>query len=351
MPLQFSGITKEHMAVRNEAGIFDVSHMGDLLVSGPGSDRFLDYLCTRNISNAKLFSARYTHMLDEQGRIIDDMLVTPLQDDIYLVVPNAATTGTIMEWMKKHKADFPDVVITNLSHELSCIALQGPLSEEILQEFVETDLSKIKKWKAAYTPVLWKKVVQETAKQSLGMDMWQDEKPLVLVSRTGYTGEDGFELIMPNFMAPSGWKVLAEDSRVAMVGLGARDTLRLEKGYLLSGTDFNRDRTTLETGYKWVVDFKKDFIGKERLIKQKEEGYELLTGLQVEGKGIPRHGYEVVKVCETVAEITSGGMSPVLKRGIAMAYLNKDQRKPGERFKIIKGKRSMNGQVVKLPFV
>jgi len=355
MPLQFSNIVNEHMAVRKDVGVFDVSHMGDLLISGSGALKLLERLCTRNISKTKIGSARYTHMLNNEGHIIDDMLITPLGNERFFVVPNAARKDVILNWIKENKRPDEQVEIMDMSDSLCCIAVQGPRSAEIAQDLLDTDVSSMKRWKTRMSSPVWCSSEKEptVAKWSTAPDFDDVGNPhmaWIMVSRTGYTGEDGFEIIMQNHLGPGAWSTLLKRGATP-VGLGARDTLRLEKGYLLSGTDFDNDRSTIETGYEWVVDFSKEFIGKDIMLKQKEEGYSLLCGIKVESKGIPRHGFEVWADEKMVSTVTSGGMSPVLETGIAMAYMPEKYQKEGTKVQLVQRTRKMNGVLVKMPFV
>lgn len=333
MPIQYTSIIDEHLAVRNNVGIFDVSHMGDITVHGDGAAELLSYLFTNDVKRAEHMELKYTHMLNDDGKIIDDMIATRISDDEFFIVPNAATTEKVYRWFNEHNEH--NVKIEIVSDAYVCYAVQGPKSEKVLQRITGYDLKELKFFYAC----------------------WTDVGPVknVLVSRSGYTGEDGFELIAPSRLAAPLWKAImrsGEDYNIKPVGLGARDTLRLEKGFLLSGQDFNEDRTPLEANHEWVIKWDHEFIGKEALLKQKDEGIkELLVGISMDDKGIPRHGYKIKKNGEVVGEVTSGTMSPILKKGIALGYVKKEYSSPDTEMTVEIHGKDRKCHVVKLPFV
>ncbi len=339
MPLQYDGIIKEHMAVRKKSGIFDVSHMGDLYFSGKDAGAFLSYVTTGNFEEMEIGSAKYTHILNDDGKIKDDMIGYRLSEDEYLCVPNAATTPMIENWFEAHRKGF-DFEMQNFTNELVCIAFQGPKAREMLRGISEEGAS-VKFFKSGWADLGLGKEEAEGFLSNFS------EKSLV--SGTGYTGEDGFEIITMKEQGRKLWKKLL-DIGAQPCGLGARDTLRMEKGFLLSGQDFHEDRTTLETGWDFVIEWNHDFIGKEALLKQREKGdFDRLRGIVLE-KGIPRHGFSVFKAGEKAGTITSGTKSPVLGKGMAMAYL-RPHVKTGDLVEIdIRGK-MYEGTVVKMPFV
>ncbi len=340
MPLQYDGIIKEHMAVRENAGIFDVSHMGDLIIKGKDAGKFLSYVTTGDFEGLKEGNAKYTHILNEKGKIKDDMIAYRLSDDEYLAVPNAGTTPMIEEWFRKHLGGF-EIEMENLTDELVCIAFQGPKSRELMKK-ISDDAAEVKFFKSGWADL---GLGTEDAKGPLSR--FSEES---LVSGTGYTGEDGFEIITLREQGKKLWKKLIEMD-IQPCGLGARDTLRLEKGFLLSGQDFNEDRTTLETGWDFVIDWDHDFIGKDALLKQKENGdYDKFRGIVME-KGIARHGQKVYHMGKEIGTVTSGTKSPVLGKGIALAYLSREHAEKGNKVEVdIRGKMS-EGVVVKPPFV
>lgn len=339
MPMLYAGIVEEHRRVRTRAGVFDVSHMGDLLITGAGAKALLERTLTNDISLAKLGKGIYSHILDHDGNIIDDTIVYNL-GDAFLMVPNASTKDKVLEWMR---ANAEDAEVLDLSSELSCIALQGPCAEEVMQPLV--DLSELKRFHIIQASLPLPDSKLPSPFPSLdGMNC--------LIARTGYTGEDGFEIIVANDAAPLLWEELLKDDRVAPAGLGARDTLRLEKGMLLSGTDFDGSQTSLQTGPPWVVKFNHDFIGRDALESQSRNGdYPVLAGLVMDRKGVPRHGYPVVYASEEVGMITSGTMSPILDKGIALAYLPRHLSAPGTELEVMIRDRPYPVTVTRLPFL
>lgn len=332
LPVQFTSIVEEHNAVRNAAGVFDVSHMGQVRVHGEGAEALVRKVFTNDIGPAEVGRVLYAHMLDEEGRIIDDVLFSRDAADDFFVVPNAATTHRVVEWLERWNE--PGATIENLSDDHFCIALQGPKSDDVLQGLCQADVKAMKRMRSVQTVVA-------------GVEC--------RVQTTGYTGERGFELLGEPGHAPLiflGILDAGKELGVKPCGLGARDTLRLEKGFLLSGQDFNHDRTTLETGYEWVVKWDHDFVGREALQAQKEAGgYDRWVGVKATGRGIPRHGYALYKGDEEVTKLTSGTMSPTLRQGIAMAYLPPDLAAPGTELAFdLRGNR-VACQVTETPFV
>ncbi len=340
MPLQYEGIIKEHMAVREKAGIFDVSHMGDLYIHGKDAGKFLGYVTTGDFGKMKVGEAKYTHILNEEGKIKDDMIAYRLSDEEYLAVPNAGTTPMIEEWFRAHMEGF-DVEMENFTDELVCIAFQGPKAREMMKSVSEEGASvKFFRWGWADLGL--------GEEEANGFLSGFSEKSLV--SGTGYTGEDGFEIITLGGQGKKLWKKLLEMG-AQPCGLGARDTLRLEKGFLLSGQDFHEDRTTLETGWDFVIDWDHDFIGKEALSEQKEgNSYPRLRGIVLE-KGIPRHGHRVYHGDVEIGTVTSGTKSPVLGKGIALAYIEREYAGKGTDVTVDIRGRMAPGKITKPPFV
>jgi aminomethyltransferase len=356
MPIQYTTIIDEHMAVREHSGAFDVSHMGDFLIKGTGAGDLVNTLCTNDVQGAPVGRCVYAHILDDQGRILDDTIVTVLGQDEYLMVPNAATTERMRKWVTGHihGQEFHD-----MSTDLACIAVQGPTAKGVVAQLTTADLSSMKSFWASFvnldrlgtrrsaqtTPLLsWRKTINE------------DTHGIVaFVSRTGYTGEDGFEIVVENADAVSVWDaVIGKGMQFGLkpIGLGARDTLRLEKSLLLSGTDFDGSQTSLQTGPGWVVDWGHDFVGKQALVQQKAVGnYDKLVNIIAKDKGIPRHGYEILKDGAKVGAVTSGTLSPVLKQGIAMGYVPLALAKAGTAVQIKIRDNVINAEIVKPPFV
>lgn len=352
MPLQYGSIIEEHLAVRSHSGAFDVSHMGDVMVRGEGSEAAMTKLMTNDVATAPVGKCVYSHILDEQGRILDDTIVTRLSDDEYLVVPNAATTAKMLSWIRSHSEG---AEVIDLSDALSAIAVQGPTAASVLSEVTSTDIASIRPFNAAFVDLDVAQEPQEAATELLrGRGLKNDDVPAFL-SRTGYTGEDGFEVVCENHSATALWKALlaaGQKHGLRPVGLGARDTLRLEKGLLLSGTDFDGAQTSLQTGPKWVVKTEHDFIGREALERQRSEGgYSKLVGFRMKGRGIPRHGYDIVIDSRKAGVVTSGTHSPILKQGIGLGYVPLDLATTGAEIGIdIRGVETV-AEIVETPFV
>lgn len=306
LPVQFSSIKEEHDAVRHRAGLFDVSHMGEIFVEGKDALAYLQHLLTNDISKIAIGGAQYNAMCYETGGVVDDLLVYRLEDEKYLLCVNAANIEKDFEWMKGQVQG--DVTVTNKSDEYAQIALQGPLSEEVLQTLTDVNLDSLKYFKFI-----------ENAQVS-GYN--------VLLSRTGYTGEDGFEIYgEPGAIVALWTKILeaGKDKGVIPAGLGARDTLRFEACLPLYGQELSKDISPLEAGIGFAVKLQKesDFIGKNALLAQKENGLlRKLIGVEMIDKGIPRHGYKVFKDGVEIGEITTGTQSPLTKRNIGLALID-----------------------------
>jgi len=306
LPVQFSSIKEEHDAVRDRAGLFDVSHMGEIFVEGKDALAYLQHLLTNEISNIAIGGAQYNAMCYETGGVVDDLLVYRLGEEKYLLCVNAANIEKDFEWMKGHVQG--DVMVTNKSDEYAQIALQGPLSEEVLQTLTDVELNSLKYFKFI-----------ENANVA-GYN--------VLLSRTGYTGEDGFEIYgEPQAIIGLWTKILeaGKDKGVVPAGLGARDTLRFEACLPLYGQELSKDISPLEAGIGFAVKLQKesDFIGKNALLAQKENGLpRKVIGVEMIDKGIPRHGYKVYKDGVEIGEITTGTQSPLTKRNIGLALID-----------------------------
>lgn len=350
MPVQYTSITEEHMAVRTAAGMFDVSHMGDLIIRGEGARELLQRLLTNDITGAGVGQAVYAHIPDDRGRILDDTIVTQIRRGEYLLVPNAGTTPKILAWVREH-ATKEEVV--DASDRLACIALQGPRSERILQTLTPYDLSTMRRFTGDFVDLHFTgnplpPTLHDFRPTGFLTDLFSFEvsqRPRGVpkagggfaeqcyVSRTGYTGEDGFEILMENSSAASLWGLLMHVGKgygLIPAGLGARDTLRLEMGYLLSGTDFDGTQTSLQTGPSWVVTWDHEFIGRDALLEQKRLGnYRRLVGFEMVGRGIPRHGYPIMAGGAEIGKVTSGTMSPMLSKGIGLGYVDAGFHKEG----------------------
>ena len=331
MPVNYpSGITAEHNAVRTQAGLFDVSHMGEFVIRGDRMVEFVNYVTTNDVAALADGQVHYSTILHENGTIVDDCLVYKFADRIVMVV-NASNREKDFAHINRHAKRF-DVQLTDISDDIALLALQGPIAEQLLQPFVDIDLSKIQYYWHSWGHVS-------------GMHS--------LISRTGYTGEDGFELYFdPRFAAPL-WNLLIGTGKVTPAGLGARDTLRLEMGMALYGNDIDDTVTPLEANLGWLTKLNKgEFVGREALQQQKAQGLSRrLVGFTVDdGRSIARHGHPVFYEGKPSGEVRSGTMSPSLGKPIGTAYLPLAGAKEGSKFEIdIRGKR-VAATVVKPPF-
>jgi aminomethyltransferase len=356
MPIQYSSIIDEHMTVRERSGAFDVSHMGDFLIRGKGAGDLINTLCTNDIQRQPVGRCVYAHILDDQGRILDDTIVTVLGEDEYFMVPNAATTPKIRKWIEGHLhgQEFYD-----MSADLAAIAVQGPTAKDVVAELTSADLSSLKFFWGGFMRL--DKIAANDSSQAT--KLLAGRTPLngpgngimAFISRTGYTGEDGFEIVCENADAVSVWSAILDKGKtfgLKPIGLGARDTLRLEKGLLLSGTDFDGSQTSLQTGPGWVIDWKHDFIGKQPMLQQKAAGdYDKLVCMLVEERGIPRHGYDILTDGRSVGTVTSGTLSPILKKGIAMGYVPLASANTATKLQIKIRDNLVTAEIVKPPFV
>ncbi len=362
MPLQYTGIVAEHLAVRRDAGLFDVSHMGKVLVSGPSAGEFLNRLSANDLPK-KAWRARYTHLLDDEGRIIDDVIISCLAPDRFFMVCNAGPRERVLAWMKDH---VKDAMIKDLTFDYLCLALQGPKAARVLQLLTPFDLEKVKSFGVAQCELLLGerlgtgRTPTQPPPEIMGRAPFpavptEDLADFCLITRTGYTGEDGFELFPPKEMAVAVWNaVLAagRESGIQPTGLGARDTLRLEKGYLLSGTDFDGRQTPLECASEWLVKWGHEFVGREALRRQKErDDYDRLVGVHLRERGVPRHGCEVLHGARAVGAVTSGTMSPSLKEGIALARVRPSAAAEGTELAVVVRDRPLRAVVKKPPFL
>ncbi|NMD71822.1 glycine cleavage system aminomethyltransferase GcvT [Bacillus sp. DNRA2] len=335
LPVQFSSIKEEHHAVRTKAGLFDVSHMGEIEVTGPESLSFLQKIMTNDVSKLTISGAQYTAMCYENGGTVDDLLIYMLAEEHYLLVVNASNIEKDFQWLNEHLEG--DVQLVNLSQQTAQLALQGPASELVLQKLCPNiNLAEI-------APFRFQKDVEVNGIKAI-------------VSRTGYTGENGFEVYCDANCAVKLWNdllVAGTDEGVIPCGLGARDTLRFEAVLALYGQELSPDISPLEAGIGFAVKVNKeaDFIGKAVLKRQREEGLERkLVGVEMIDRGIPRHGYPVYKDSENIGFITTGTQSPSLKRNIGLALLNVEHTTIDEEVDIeIRGKR-LKAKIVATPF-
>ncbi|HET7232782.1 MAG TPA: glycine cleavage system aminomethyltransferase GcvT [Longimicrobium sp.] len=333
MPVQYpSGITAEHNAVRTACGLFDVSHMGEFMVRGAQALDYVQHITTNDASKLTVGQAQYSTMVNERGMVIDDLLVYRFPDH-YMLVVNGANREKDWAWASRHAAEF-DVRLTDESDDIALLALQGPRAQEILSTLTSADLDGIRYYHFAEGTV---------------------DGVQAVISRTGYTGEDGFELYVAAGDAAGLWRRLlgagAAEGLIAC-GLGSRDSLRLEMGMALYGNDLDEGHTPLEAGLAWVTKLDKgDFIGREALKAQKEAGVkQRLVGFRLKERGFPRPHYPVSIDGQTVGEVTSGTLSPTLGEGIGMAYVPTESAKPGSEIGIVIRDRAIPAEVVKPPF-
>lgn len=334
MPVQYTGLKQEHFAVRTKAGMFDISHMGKFAVEGKDLVKQLQKLVPSDLSRLKPNQAQYTVLLNSQAGIIDDIIFyyQGKQQDLErgILIVNAATTDKDKQWFLQHLAG-SSIELTDFSQEQALIALQGPEAVDHLQYFVKDDLKSL----AAF-----------------GHRQVRIEGEPAFIARTGYTGEDGFEIMVKPEVGKSLWQKFGEMG-VTPCGLGARDTLRLEAAMCLYGQDIDETTTPLEAGLGWLVHWDKseDFIGREVLERQKQEGVQhRLVGIEMQGRHIARHDYPIINQGKIVGKITSGTLAPTVAKAIALGYVPKSLSKIGQELEIeIRGK-TYPGVVVKKPF-
>lgn len=333
LPVEYSGILSEHEAVRNKAGLFDVSHMGEITVMGEDAEKYLQMIVTNDISVLADNQIAYTTMCYPDGGVVDDLLVYKYNNSNYLLVVNASNTDKDYEWFKSNAIG--NVVIENVSLDYAQLALQGPEAQTILQKLVKEDLNDI-----------------EFYHFKDNVDVGGIK---VLVSRTGYTGEDGFELYFASADGPKMWDMLLEtgkDNGLVPAGLGARDTLRFEASLPLYGQEIDKDITPLEAGLGFCVKLAKDnFLGKDVLAAQKAEGLKRkLVGFEMVDRGIPRSHYEVYADGNKIGYVTTGSFSPTLKKNIGLALINAEYAKENTEIEISIRNKNLKASVIKKPF-
>ncbi len=332
MPIEYAGIKKEHEAVRTSAGLFDLSHMGEIWFEGPGHLDFLQSLFSNDLNTIQSGRAQYGTMCNEAGHVLDDMIIYR-DTDRALVVVNASNRGKMVEWMQKHLPE-AGVKMSDKSLETALIAIQGPQSEALLLPHFQPSKG-VALTDIPYYGFTWGKV--------FGHDC--------LVARTGYTGEDGFELYSSWEDGPAIWKSLA-GLGIAPIGLGARDTLRLESGYALYGHELNETITPLDVALGWVVKLNKSFIGRDALEAHKASGTATtLVGIMMDGRAIPREGYSVFQGDRKVGTVTSGTFSPSLKKGVALARVESGVKAVGTALTVEIRDRHEAATISKPPFV
>ncbi|WP_312906759.1 glycine cleavage system aminomethyltransferase GcvT [Tissierella praeacuta] len=336
LPVQYEGLIAEHEAVRNAVGLFDVSHMGEITVKGKDALAFVDYLMTNDISKVVDNQIVYTFMCAPDGGVVDDLLVYRLAHDDYYLVVNASNTAKDYKWILEQKGNF-DVEITNISDTVGEVAIQGPLAQKVLQKLTKTDLNTI----TFFT--LNRKV------DINGVEC--------MVSRTGYTGEDGFEVYTTNEGIVKVWKDILEAGKeegIKPCGLGCRDTLRFEASLPLYGHEISAEINPLEGGFKYFVKLDKasDFIGKEALNKQWKEGLKRkLAGFEMIDRGIPREGYEIQKDGKVIGHVTTGYMSPTLKKNIGNALISPEYTELGTEIDIMIRNKPAKAKIISKKFL
>lgn len=334
MPVQYSGINEEHETVRNGVGVFDVSHMGEFILKGDGALALVQKISSNDASKLYDGKVQYAYIPNETGGVVDDFLVYRIDEKTYFLVVNASNIQKDWDWIAKYNTD--GVAMKNISDETSLFAIQGPKAADALASLTDIDLGSME----YYT---FKKGV------FAGVDN-------VLVSATGYTGAGGFEVYVANEHAQKVWDAIFEAGApygIKPVGLGARDTLRLEMGFCLYGNDIDDTTSPLEAGLGWVTKFTKDFVNAEGLKKQKETGLQnKLVGFEMIDRGIPRNGYPIVDANgRAIGRVTSGTQSPSLKRSIGLGYVQIDHAREGSEIYVDIRNNRIKAQVVKPPFV
>lgn len=333
MPIQYEGLVAEHEAVRNNVGIFDVSHMGEVSVIGKDAEKFVNNLVTNDVSKLNPNQIAYAMMCNENGGVVDDLLNYKYTEDHYYLVINASNVDKDFAWMQEQAKGY-DVVLENLSDNISEIAIQGPNAQALLQRLTDTNLDEIEFF------------YFKDGVKVCGYD--------TIVSRTGYTGEDGFEVYMSHEAAPVIWEAMLEkgqDLGVKPAGLGCRDTLRFEAGLPLYGNEFDDNISPLEAGLGMFVKLDSSFIGRDALAKQKEEGLKRKTvGLEMIDRGVPRHGYEVASGGNVIGHIATGYTSPTLGKTIANALIDTAFSEMGTELDVVIRGKAAKAKVVSKRF-
>lgn len=333
MPVQYAGVKEEHLAVRSSAGIFDVSHMGEFYVKGEKAIELLQKITTNDVSKLTPGKIQYTCFPNGKGGIVDDFLIYCLNENEFLLVVNASNIDKDWEWINKHNT--MGAVLENASDDISLFAIQGPKTVEALQELTNVNLAEMKYYTFQY-----------------GTFAGVED---VLISATGYTGSGGFEIYMKNKDANKIWDAImkaGEKVDLKPIGLAARDTLRLEMGFCLYGNDIDESTSPIEAGMGWITKFNKDFIDKDLLLSQKENGTSrVLIGFELHDRGIPRKGYPILnKDGNQIGEVTSGTQSPSLDKAIGLGYVETKYRAPGTEIFIGVRNKSLKAEIVKTPF-
>ena len=335
MPIQFAGVLSEHTCVRERVGLFDVSHMGEIEVKGKDAKKFLQFLLSNNVEKMLDGSILYSLMCYETGGVVDDLLAYRFSENHYFLCVNASNSDKDYDWIARHASSF-NVNIKNTSSETSQLALQGPDAKNVLQSLCDISLDDLSYYN-------FRKGMVNNVES--------------LISRTGYTGEDGFELYLSPEKVSEVFRSLMEQGRsygIQPIGLGARDTLRIEMGYPLYGNEIDNNPTPLDAGLGWVIKFDKgEFLGRGSLLKQKEQGSprRKLVGLKLLTRGVPRAHYQVFKNGESVGEVTSGTFSPTLNTGVGLCYVSSEYSDVGNHLDVKIRDQLVATEVIQLPFV
>lgn len=333
MPVSYSSVNEEHLHVRNNVGVFDVSHMGEIEISGSNSFNLVQYLCSNDISKLKIGKAQYNCLTNDKGGIIDDLIVYRVESEKYLLIVNASNILKDWEWINKQNIKFNSLIV-NLSDKLSLLAVQGPKAQALCQKFTSEDLSLLPNYSF---------IISSFA----GIEN-------IIISKTGYTGSGGFELYIPNKNAIDIWDALfnCKGFDLKPIGLAARDTLRIEMGYCLYGNDIDEETSPEEANLRWITKVDTSFIGHKIIDKQIKKGSKRkLIGFKLIEKSIPRSGYEVFDInSKLIGKVTSGTFSPVLKKGIGLAYLDSVNIKDDLIYIKIRNNLS-KAEIVKTPFI
>ncbi|HLT80299.1 MAG TPA: glycine cleavage system aminomethyltransferase GcvT [Cyclobacteriaceae bacterium] len=334
MPVRYSSDIEEHMTVRKGVGVFDVSHMGEFIIRGPHALDLIQKVTTNDASKLQDGQAQYTCLPNENGGIVDDLLVYRMKEDEYLLVVNASNIEKDWNWISRYNSMGAEM--KNISDDTCLFAVQGPKATAVVQKLTSTDLSSVPNYHFVTGNVAG---VEE-----------------VIISNTGYTGAGGFELYVDRSHAETVWHKLFEagkDEGIKPIGLGARDTLRLEKGFCLYGNDIDDSTSPLEAGLGWITKFTKDFVNRSGLERQKKEGVKRkLVGFVMVDRGIPRHGYDIQDASgNVIGKVTSGTQSPVLGTGIGLGYVATEHASVDTEIFIKVRERNLRAKISKLPFV
>ena len=332
MAVQYEGVISEHLAVRNHVGVFDVSHMGEIFISGNEAALFLQFITSNDINKLYPGKVQYSCLPNKKGGIVDDILVYMFDENSFMLVVNASNIKKNVDWLNDNNSY--DCKIENKSNDFSLLALQGPESLNLLQKLTNVNLSDLEYYTFTHGEV--------------------SEINDVIISRTGYTGELGFELYVKNKYVLKLWQDLfLNDKNLKPIGLAARNTLRLEKGFCLYGNDINDSTSPLEAGLGWITNLSKNFINSDYFVKQKNNGLKRkLVGFEIIGKGIARQHYKVFnKDSIDIGTVTSGSMSPSLNKAIGLAYINIDECNIGNNVLIQVRNKFLDARIVKIPFL